>query len=742
MALFDEGIFANHPSYKDLGEAIPVVSSEKHPEVEKSEELLEEYASARLDHANTYFENNQFRNGIQLTDKQQEEYKRRRQSPVPWNILKPTIEQKKALLTANHPSYQVTAVEDSDVNSSFLINDCLGHVWYISEASGEMKAAIDDVCIGGLGYMIAYKNPMADWGKGEVFNENVAYLDVYPDPDSKHRHFKDAAHILIAKRLTEAQLIAYMPNAEPLLIDGMITESLGTRYPDGYTTDIEGSGRYAAQNQQIDVPDTLMGVKYYEVIDRYTKITQPNYRVYDPETNYEKIFNQEQYNQWIAAPAFVLNSTEGDKIITSPQEVAEFVTFLQEMGEVFHFMPDGQIMPGPEHEGAVPGSTHLIEATTMGALVESERIVSLKIDVDRVQRIVSAGGQLLHEEIQEIDEYPIVPFMEGHNRNPYPVATTTLAVPIQTHLNKTKSLLMAYLANATNVKVMIGKGTIDKEELRSELAKAGAAIIEVDFDIGPVPVVLSPVAIPSNAYAEVQDARAEIERLYGIFSFGQGDPGSAPEVYKMGLLLDEHQGRRIGSQLNDFYESLNLLARVTIQLIQNTYTERKTFRLLQPNNKPKDVELNRPVYDEYSRELIGRINDVTMGKYDVQAEAGSTLPSQRWMEREYYRTLYKEGIGDEEMVLRNSDVKDVEEVLARKDKLRQAVQMIEQMGGQIKELEGRNQRLDSEVVHLRQSVEVGKYKGRLKEDELEVHKATQLYTERLNDILKLVKAQA
>ena len=715
------------------------------PEVELSEKTLDDYASARTDHANTYWENNLFRNGAQLTDKQIKEYRRRRQSPVPWNIIKPTLEQKKALLTANNPRYQVTAVEDSDVNTSYIMNDALTHVWQESQASGEMKEAVDDVGVGGLGFMMAYKDPNADWGKGEVYNKNVAYLDTYIDPNAKNRHFKDAEHILIAKRMTAAQLIAYVPKAKAFIETGAMVQSAGTRYPDGgSTTDIEESGRFASQNQQLDINDSgVTGVAYYEVIDRYTKIVQPNYRIYDPQTNYEKILNKDQHEAWLAELAFILHAPDGDQIITSPEGIREYAVLLKEVGAVFHFMPDGQVMSGPGHQGSVPGSTHILEIVTMQDLINSQKLVSLKIDVFRIKRIISAGGILLHREVLEIDEYPIVPFMEGFNRNPYPVGTTTLAKPLQEQLNKTKSLLTAYLANATNVKVMIGKGTIDKEEIRSELSKAGAAIIEVDFDIGPIPVVLSPVPIPNGAYAEVQDARGEIERLYGIFSFGQGDPGGAPEVFRMGLLLDEHQGRRIGSQLNDFYESLDLLAKVTIQFIQNTYTERKIIRLFQPNNEPsKRVELNSPVYDEYSQALIGKFNDVTTGKYDVMAVSGSTLPSQRWMEREYYRDLAKDGFGDEEMVLRNSDIRDVDKILARKDKLKQAAQLLQQQDEQIKQLQGDSKRKDSEIVHLRQSAEVEKFETALDKEQNRIHSSTILYEQRLGDLLKNIQAQA
>ena len=49
---------------------------------------------------------------------------------------------------------------------------------------------------------------------------------------------------------------------------------------------------------------------------------------------------------------------------------------------------------------------------------------------------------------------------------------------------------------------------------------------------------------------------------------------------------------------------------------------------------------------------------------------------------------------------------------------------------------------DAEIVHLKRSLEVGKYKTNLKEDEISVHHETLLFKERLNDILKNIRAQA
>ena len=62
---------------KSIPESTPAVVPD--PEVKLSEETLELYASARQDHANTYYENNLFRNNVQLTEKQEKKYKERHQ---------------------------------------------------------------------------------------------------------------------------------------------------------------------------------------------------------------------------------------------------------------------------------------------------------------------------------------------------------------------------------------------------------------------------------------------------------------------------------------------------------------------------------------------------------------------------------------------------------------------------------------------------------------------------------------
>ena len=77
-----------------------------------------------------------------------------------------------------------------------------------------------------------------------------------------------------------------------------------------------------------------------------------------------------------------------------------------------------------------------------------------------------------------------------------------------------------------------------------------------------------------------------------------------------------------------------------------------------------------------------------------------------------------------------------------KSKVKPLGQALEQAQEAVRSLKGDLQTSERESVSSRKRVEVEKFKSRLKEDELEVHKATQLYTERLNDVVKNIRAQA
>ena len=79
---------------------------------------------------------------------------------------------------------------------------------------------------------------------------------------------------------------------------------------------------------------------------------------------------------------------------------------------------------------------------------------------------------------------------------------------------------------------------------------------------------------------------------------------------------------------------------------------------MQPNNKPMEVVVNSPMYDDIGN-VVGKQNDITIGKYDVIVLSGSTLPSNRWGRFEYYMQLYQAGLIDQIEILKQTDVADM-----------------------------------------------------------------------------------
>ena len=77
-----------------------------------------------------------------------------------------------------------------------------------------------------------------------------------------------------------------------------------------------------------------------------------------------------------------------------------------------------------------------------------------------------------------------------------------------------------------------------------------------------------------------------------------------------------------------------------MSLIQQLYTEEKVIRLINPDGTIRRSVLNEPLYEDYSMAIHGKINDITVGKYDIVIASGSTLPSNRWAQFEYYMELY------------------------------------------------------------------------------------------------------
>ena len=546
----------------------------KNEEVKLTEELVREYSGARSDWAKQAVEDSEFRSGVQWTKEQTQKLKARNQAPVVVNCIHNAVEQAKALLTTNKPRFQATGREDSDVKTARVMSDVLEWIWDNSNGNIVLKQAIDDYYVKGMGCILAYPDMNADFGKGEVVLKSVDPMDLYIDPSSRDPFARDANHIIIAKKTMESQLLLQFPDYAD-----QIKQAKNTSILSNYDTsrDNQDSGTQIGPYNRGTTRNALDDDRELEVMERYTKVKVPMKRVYDPYEPKEYIFSDEQFKEYRQRPAFIMHRRNVDPIyLTSKEEVEQMNALYEQFGGTFHEYLDpntGQPvqLKGPERVGSVPNSTTNLIPISMDDLIKDKMIQVTEIKCDRVKCIIVVGDQLIANYVKPIEDYPILPLMNHHDRNPFPVSDVRLVKGLQEYINKIRSLIIAHASSSTNVKLLIPRGSVDKRNLEEEWGRAGTAVIEFDPELGQ-PIVAGPVPLPNELYNNEQEAKADIERILGIYALMQGDQGGSPQTYKGTIALDEFGQRRIRSKKDDIESFLNQLGKIVIQLVPVSYT--------------------------------------------------------------------------------------------------------------------------------------------------------------------------
>lgn len=705
-------------------------------EVKFSEEILNSYRGSASQWRTAAQEDWDFRNNNQFTEEQRKALAAKDHAAIPINVLHPAVEQAKAMLTANRPRFSAAAREGSDVKVATTFSDLMEFVWYNSNGNVELKQVVEDYYTRGMGVFCVYVDPNADWGKGEVIIKSIDPFHLYLDPNSQDLYARDSAHMIISREMTKEQIEQMYPQ---------VYQKLEQASPTGGSAGVVASQRVgdADLRTQKDTFHTK-----YELIDRYTRIKEERVHLIDPVSMYEKVLTDEEATNELGRNIFVeIDESESTRWIMLEEEVEQVQELVAGIGPQIQLAQDqnGQTMPVPVSMSPdelterglamIPGTRKMYQQVTMADAVAAEAVMVDRILVTRVRRVFSVGGLMVYDAVLPIEEYPIVPLMNRHNRNPYPMSDVRFVRPIQEFINKMISLVIAHSASATGNKLIIPRDSQNKKELMKEWEKAGPSVIDADFELG-TPIVSGPTALANEVFVLIQDGVQKVYDILGIYPFQQGAPTNAPDTYKGTVALDEFGQRRLKSKRDDIEECINQLAKVAVQLIQATYTYRKVIRLVRPNNTVQTIEINTLVTDP-STGLQHRMNDVTVGRYDMVMVSGSTMPLNRWALMEYYMNLYEKGIIDNVEVLKQTDVVDAAGVLERVSRVKQLESALAQAEKTIKQLEGDLQTATRESVQDRKRVEVEKYKTSLADLRAQAEAAVSLFETRLSDELNV-----
>lgn len=703
------------------------------PEVAKNHETYRNYQLAQSDWTDRASEDLEFFNGLHWTKQQRDTLESRGQQASVVEVMYQIVDQAVAMMTAKDPRYSATARDNSDRPWASFVADLLQWIWQKSDGNQEAKRAIQDYYVMSRGVLVAYIDPNADFGKGDVRFVSVDPRDVYPDPNSMHPLFDDASSIIIRRLYTEEQIRQRWGNIDLSNVAEAQDVPYGT------------TGRGKQHNEQIH-PDEAMDLhshRTFEVIERYTKVPRPYFRIVNPNTGIEEVFDKDKYEERRAEPAFIIERQGHREIVTEPNAVAELDAIHDNIGPVFHYvqpqqmtgdpqMDQPQIMPGPENEndGSIPGSTTRLFPVTMGQLIDNKDIPLVEFKKDKVRVIGSVGHKKLYKPYDlPTSHYPIINIPNTHNRNPYTISDVRRTKPLQEQINKMFSLIMAHFANSTNLKVFYPEGTlVDKDAIEQEWAKAGTAMIPYRPELGQRGgiEIVAPPQPPAALFAQQDRMIGLMERIFGVYSLQQGDPATQAETARGTVFMDEMSIRRMKGKMADIYRSLSRLGQVCLELAQDIYTEEKSFEIVGPNGDSTIKTINEYQRDENGF-VIGRINDITKGHYDVVIVSGSTLPSNRWALLQEYKEMFQLGLVDDRAVLTHTELPDAERILERNGMLKQLQQYIQQVEEENKKLKGDLQTAQRAEVNALKRLEVYKDTNDARNAAEDMRKASEIY---------------
>ena len=645
--------------------------------VKEIRELFDKWQKARVDWDTAAREDIDFYLGNHFSAEEVDELDSRNQSSMPMDRLYSAIEQFKAIITSKTPKFSAIGREDSDNKLTNVWRTILEYIWDISDGNEIFKQVVHDYAVTGLGYFYAYLDRDADYGRGEVKLTYVDPFRVYVDPNARNRYFDDASGIIVSSILTKQQLIDLYPQlSKP-------TDESGEKILIDQIEALSGDEDYPnASNvttMQSFTPDNIKDKDYdvnkYRLLEYYRKVRVPYYRVLDTRSGDERIMTQEDFAQM---------AQDKDFAMAIQQKLIDYVEVTQ----------------------------------------------------TRIKLTCTVGQIVLYEMICDTDIYPIVPVPNIWTNTPYPMSDVRKNKAFQRFLNKTVSLITSHAQASAGLKLLVPQGSVsDIEELERDWTNPNATI-EYDPSFGE-PHFPQPAPLSSSIMSLPKMIEGYIDLNIGIFEMMQGSSEAAPRTYSATMMMEDVGQRRSKSKLRDIEGSLRRVGQVCYNMAKQHYNFKKTFRIVQPNNDINEYTVNKRLYDDKSQQLMQIENDVSVGQFDIRIIGSSTLPSNKWGEWQIYMEAYKAGLIDKVEALKKTEIFDKEGVLQRTDEIQKLQGMLQQAQEQIKRVSGDLQTAQRESVSSRQRTEVEKFKGRLKEQELDSKANSKLQLGRLQDAVKL-----
>lgn len=654
------------------------------------ESTYTDYLGAASEHRQKMQEWRQFTNGEVYTEQQLAAFQKLGLPPVSVPIIETCLDQSVAILTSRSPEWEVYGFDDSDVEMAKSWAMFLSYIWYKSGGDAIHKRVVRDRGERGMGWKLAYFDPSADYGRGDM---KIAYLDpnnVLVSPNSTDYMVRDSARIQVAKIVTAQDFLRFNGHLKADFLKGVRTCE-GSELTPG--TSMSGSGlnpnmasdRSDVYANGIESGEYGMRGKKFLLIDNYEKVRRTYQRVLDVTTGEEDVFSAAAFKAFTAQMVPFVRTVQGDRPL--PAGVDPQAAYAEMVAQGI----EGQIYDAPRQR-----------------LFDMGLMDSAPFLIDRIERTTIVGNKVVNKPMDlPISEYPTVPYPHKHIGSPYTKSPVSFAMQPARLYNRLLMLGMSYLSNAVGVRAfgpkVPGASSQDVEQ------KLLQPVAYIETENGQTVTFAQMPPLPTGVQSMMADMKHKIEYVFGIFEGSMGNADLAPETVRGGMLVDQQGQRRMKSHQQDIEASDGFLGQILMEYSQSVYTADKYFRVLTPNG---GSEQRRLVADNWGANA-GAMNRMLQTTYDVRVKSGSTLPVNREMEEQVHFRNLQAGVIDDVEYLKKTNLYDFEGVLRRKGTIQQLQAAMQEQATKIKNLEGDLQTATRESVNDRKRLEVNDFEVKL-----------------------------
>jgi len=308
------------------------------------------------------------------------------------------------------------------------------------------------------------------------------------------------------------------------------------------------------------------------------------------------------------------------------------------------------MMQFPGKDGQ-PGETKVVDSTSdegeaiaknpqLMALIQRER----EVMTDKIMYVVASGAEILegpHEWAGP--EFPFIMifgesiFVDGR---PYWWGLARFAKDAQRSYNIARTAISESIAQHSKSPYW---ATPDQAEgLTNQWAEAHKK--NMPFQLynpdpkapGP-PTRMGPADVPVALIQESQMASDEIKAVTGIFEASQGEQGN--ETSGRAIYARQQQGEIATFNYQDnMAKGIQRTAEIVLGLIPEVYDTERELRILGTDGSEDYVKVNEVVFDHELGKQI-RVNDMSMGKYDVTITTGPNFSTLRQEAAETYGAM-------------------------------------------------------------------------------------------------------